>query len=207
MYLEGIAFLAENGYAQYEISNFARTGYESRHNLKYWNCDEYLGFGVAAYSDFGGTRFGNSRDIEEYIKGHDITEESTTPDREERMNEYVMLRFRLCEGIDTAVFESRFGASFEEMYGCKDYSLFSVPGRSVCCIGAGQAGGRQVFSFARGNACQQRDLIRHFGFCIAKIKNHLTSARISCTIMTHTIIEKRGNRHERKRTRIFYAGR
>jgi coproporphyrinogen III oxidase-like Fe-S oxidoreductase len=59
------------------------------------------------------------KDIEEYIKGHDITEESTTPDREERMNEYVMLRFRLCEGIDTAVFESRFGASFEEMYGKK----------------------------------------------------------------------------------------
>lgn len=119
MYLEGIEFLAENGYAQYEISNFAKRGYESRHNLKYWNCDEYLGFGVAAYSDFGGTRFGNSRDIEEYIKGHDITEESTTPDREERMNEYVMLRFRLCEGIDTAVFESRFGASFEEIYGKK----------------------------------------------------------------------------------------
>lgn len=119
MYLEGVEFLAENGYTQYEISNFARPGYESRHNLKYWNCDEYLGFGVAAHSDFGGVRFGNSRDIEEYIVGSDITEESGTPDLNERMSEYVMLRLRLCEGISVAAFDSRFGVSFEEIYGKK----------------------------------------------------------------------------------------
>ena len=119
MYLEGIAFLAENGYTQYEISNFAKPGFESRHNLKYWNCDEYLGFGVAAYSDFGGVRFGNSRDMEAYIAGLDITEEKGTPDKEERVDEYVMLRFRLCEGIDVRTFEERFGISFEETYGKK----------------------------------------------------------------------------------------
>ena len=119
MYLEGIEFLSQKGYAQYEISNFAKLGYESRHNLKYWSCDEYLGFGVAAYSDFGGERFGNSRDIEAYIAGRDITEERGTPDQNERINEYVMLRFRLCEGLDVAAFESRFGISFEETYGKK----------------------------------------------------------------------------------------
>jgi oxygen-independent coproporphyrinogen-3 oxidase len=119
MYLEGIDFLAQNGYTQYEISNFARPGYESRHNLKYWNCDEYLGFGVAAHSDFGGVRFGNSRDIEEYLADRDITEERTIPDKTERMNEYVMLRFRLCEGVDVSTFENRFGTSFEETYGKK----------------------------------------------------------------------------------------
>ena len=119
MYLEGVEFLAENGYAQYEISNFAKPGYESRHNLKYWNCDEYLGFGVAAHSDFGGVRFGNSRDIEEYLKDHDITEESAVPNQAERISEYVMLRFRLCEGIDTAAFESRFGVSFEGAFAQK----------------------------------------------------------------------------------------
>ena len=117
MYLEGIEFLAENGYVQYEISNFARPGYESRHNLKYWSCDEYLGFGVAAYSDFGGARFGNSRDIEAYIAGRDITEEKTVPNKTERINEYVMLRFRLCDGVDVSTFEARFGISFEETYG------------------------------------------------------------------------------------------
>ena len=119
MYLEGIAFLAEKGYTQYEISNFARAGYESRHNIKYWNCDEYLGFGVAAYSDFEGARFGNSRDIEAYIAGQDITEEKHIPSAEERINEYVMLRFRLCEGVKTSAFEERFGVSFEELYGKK----------------------------------------------------------------------------------------
>lgn len=119
MYLEGIEILRESGYAQYEISNFARAGYESRHNLKYWNCDEYLGFGVAAHSDFGGTRFGNSRDIEEYLKDHDITEEKSVPDKTERVDEYIMLRFRLCEGVDVEAFESRFGVSFEKTYGKK----------------------------------------------------------------------------------------
>ena len=119
MYLEGVDILAQNGYAQYEISNFARSGYESRHNLKYWNCDEYLGFGVAAHSDFGGVRFGNSRNIEAYLAGLDITEERCIPDQAERINEYVMLRFRLCEGVNVSVFESRFGVSFEELYGKK----------------------------------------------------------------------------------------
>ena len=119
MYLEGIEFLAKSGYEQYEISNFARPGYESRHNLKYWNCDEYLGFGVAAHSDFGGVRFGNSRDIEAYIAGRDITEEKGMPDKIERANEYVMLRFRLCKGVDASAFESRFDLSFEETYGKK----------------------------------------------------------------------------------------
>lgn len=119
MYLEGIDALSQNGYAQYEISNFARAGYESRHNLKYWNCDEYLGFGVAAHSDFGGVRFGNSRDIDDYLAGRDITEERSTPDKAERINEYVMLRFRLCEGVDVAAFENRFGVSFEGTYGKK----------------------------------------------------------------------------------------
>ncbi len=119
MYTEGIEVLAEKGYAQYEISNFARPGYESRHNLKYWNCDEYLGFGVAAYSDFNGARFGNSRDIEAYIAGRDITEERNVPDKSERINEYIMLRFRLCEGVDGAAFKKRFGISFEQTYGKK----------------------------------------------------------------------------------------
>ena len=119
MYLEGIEFLSQKGYAQYEISNFAKPGFESRHNLKYWNCDEYLGFGVAAYSDFGGARFGNSRDIEAYIRGNDITEERSVPDKTERADEYVMLRFRLCEGVDAIVFEDRFGIPFEETYGKK----------------------------------------------------------------------------------------
>lgn len=131
MYLDGIRFLSENGYAQYEISNFAHTGYESRHNLKYWNCDEYLGFGVAAHSDFGGVRFGNSRDIDAYLAGCDITEERSVPDQTERINEYVMLRFRLCEGVRVSAFKARFGIDFEEAFG-KQLAPFLPSGLVRC---------------------------------------------------------------------------
>ena len=117
MYFEGIERLASHGYGQYEISNFARVGYESRHNLKYWNCNEYLGFGTAAYSDFGGDRFGNSRDLVAYIDGKEIETERETPTRSQRMNEYVMLRMRLTEGVCAAEFQRRFGCEFETVFG------------------------------------------------------------------------------------------
>ena len=112
MYFEGIDALAAHGYAQYEISNFARLGYESQHNLKYWNCDEYLGFGPSAYSDFGGDRFGNSRDLDAYLGGAEIECERESVSREGRINEYVMLRMRLCEGVVESAFQQRFGTSF-----------------------------------------------------------------------------------------------
>ena len=117
MYLKGIETLRAHGYDQYEISNFSKRGYQSRHNLKYWNCEEYLGFGPAAYSDFGNQRFGNSRDQKAYLDGNDILAESETPSQEERLNEYVMLRLRLCDGIDENEFAARYGCSFEERFG------------------------------------------------------------------------------------------
>ena len=119
MYFEGIDRLASAGYAQYEISNFARAGYESRHNMKYWNCEPYLGFGPAAYSDFLGERFGNSRDLLAYNDGESIREECEAPSAIERQNEYVMLRMRLCEGLRAEAFKERFGEDLEERYGHK----------------------------------------------------------------------------------------
>ena len=117
MYLDGIRYLASRGLAQYEISNFARGGYESRHNLKYWNCEEYLGFGVAAHSDFGGARFGNSRDLPAFLAGGAIEEERETPSERERANEYVMLRMRLRNGVSASAFDERFGGGFEASFG------------------------------------------------------------------------------------------
>ena len=117
MYRRGVEFLAKRGYRQYEISNFAKAGYESRHNLKYWNCDEFLGFGPAAYSDFAGERFGYSRDVDAYIAGREILFERERPSRAERINEYVMLRMRLGEGIFTKAFKERFGCSFDALFG------------------------------------------------------------------------------------------
>ncbi len=105
------------GYARYEISNYARPGYESRHNLRYWHGEEYLGFGVAAYSCFGGRRFGHSRDLESYLAGAVLPEvdcEVLTPREEER--EFLMLRLRLTEGIPVADYNRRFGRDFDMLY-------------------------------------------------------------------------------------------
>ena len=66
MYLYAVELLTQNGYQQYEISNFAQPCYESRHNLKYWMLEEYAGFGPGAYSDFGGVRYGYTRDPVSY---------------------------------------------------------------------------------------------------------------------------------------------
>lgn len=117
MYFDGIDYLAKHGYAQYEISNFSKKGYESRHNLKYWCCEPYLGFGPAAYSDFGGVRFGNSRDMDAYIEGKDVCDDAETPSPRDRMNEYVMLGMRLSAGVDATDFERRFGVPFEDTFG------------------------------------------------------------------------------------------
>lgn len=119
MYLDGVEYLARRGYRQYEISNFARPGLESRHNLHYWNVEEFLGFGPAAYSDFCGTRFGNSRDLSAYIDDRPSLESSETPSLSERENEYVMLRLRLADGVSAGAFEERFGKGFEERFGAR----------------------------------------------------------------------------------------
>lgn len=114
MYTDGIFYLRSSGFTQYEISNFAKPGYESRHNLKYWNCEPYLGFGPAAHSDFQGQRFGNSRNLAAYIVGEEIVEERETPTLRQRKAEYIMLRMRLCQGVTAAEYEARFGGSFVE---------------------------------------------------------------------------------------------
>lgn len=103
MYLSMVAFLRGRGILQYEISNFSRPGYESRHNLKYWRMEEYLGFGVAAYSDFAGARFGKSRDVDAYLAGADITAEREIPTARTRESERVMLGMRLTEGVPAPV--------------------------------------------------------------------------------------------------------
>lgn len=128
MYLMAVDFLAQNGYAQYEISNFARPGYQCRHNLKYWNCEEYLGFGVAAHSFFRGSRFSFVRNLDKYMNGLEIpssairlTEQNDAVTPRERLGEYIMLRFRLTAGLDCREFARRFGVSFEQLYGRKMY--------------------------------------------------------------------------------------
>ncbi len=136
MYFEGALLLEAAGYRQYEISNFARAGYESRHNLKYWNCEEYLGFGVAAYSDFGGARFGNGRSVDAYIKGENVEIEREYPSENDRINEYVMLRMRLREGVREDTFRRRFGRSFLPLFGAQ---LSAYEKSGLVCLDDGGA--------------------------------------------------------------------
>ncbi len=117
MYLMMGEILSAHGYEKYEISNFAHKGYESRHNLKYWQREEYLGFGPAAHSFYGGIRFAHSRDIEGYLRGENIIESSDTVAGGEAMDEYVMLGMRLSRGIDIVEFKRLFGVDFNERYG------------------------------------------------------------------------------------------
>lgn len=128
MYCDAIRVLAQNGYAQYEISNFAKTGYECRHNLRYWTCGEYLGIGPAAHSYFGGHRYAIKPLVGQYTKEmlkkpsaipEDLLSEDVAIDRREKIIEYLMLGFRLARGIDTADFANRFNADFDSVFGKK----------------------------------------------------------------------------------------
>lgn len=123
MYISACRFLEERGFKQYEISNFARPGKTSRHNLKYWNCQEYLGLGPSAHSYFNGTRFSFVRSIDRYMRGIEnmggeiiIAEGSEQITGKALMGEYIMLRLRLTEGIPLSEFRRRFGYDFEELY-------------------------------------------------------------------------------------------
>ncbi len=113
MYLLAADKLRASGYSHYEISNYARAGYESRHNLKYWRCQEYIGVGVSAYSYLDSQRFGNSSKIYEYLAA-DSKEYSYREkiDRETLMYEYVMLGLRLRDGISLEEYLRSFGEDF-----------------------------------------------------------------------------------------------
>ena len=112
MYYLADDLLSQAGYGHYEISNYARKGRESRHNLKYWTDKEFIGLGAAAYSYYGGKRYGNVRSLEEYLASK-LTRIDVTPiDREDEMFEYAMMRLRLLEGICLSDYALRFGSSF-----------------------------------------------------------------------------------------------
>ena len=115
MYLYTVAFLKEHGYEQYEISNFAKPGFASKHNLKYWLLQEYAGFGPGAHSDFGDVRYGYLRDIDRYIAGELVLSERETISRRERDMEYIMLRLRLARGADPREFENAFRERFNPL--------------------------------------------------------------------------------------------
>ena len=110
MYLAMADRLEKTGYRQYEISNFALPGRESRHNTRYWKCGEYWGVGASAHSFLQGKRFFFSPDIEDFLTGKPPVSDGLGGDGEE----FIMLGLRLAEGIRFADFEKRFSRPFPE---------------------------------------------------------------------------------------------
>ena len=98
MYENLIHVLKAQGFSQYEISNFSKFGYESRHNTKYWKGEGYIGFGPSAHSYFSDRRFFVPSDVYEYISS-DFQEEITDEQNPDKAEEYVLLSLRLNEGI------------------------------------------------------------------------------------------------------------
>ena len=119
MYLEAVDLLKSKGYRQYEVSNFCRKGHVSRHNLKYWNCQEYLGFGPNASSDFAGQRFTVVRSLKGYIegimKGGQVLQDVQQIPEKERAGEYLMMRLRTVSGIDPKEYEMKYMLPFEPL--------------------------------------------------------------------------------------------
>lgn len=119
--------LEKNSFKKYEISNYAIPGFESKHNLCYWNQEKYLGFGVNASSFFNLKRYTNTKDINEYINGiknnQIITLESEELDKLALMKEYVILKLRLKTGIDKNEFKEKFNVNVYDIFNTEFTSL------------------------------------------------------------------------------------
>ena len=98
LYLEMVKLLEERGFMQYEVSNFAKKGFESRHNCRYWKCEDYLGIGTAAHSCHNGKRFAVERDIASFIAS-EVQQITVTDESPCGFEEFAMLRLRLKEGL------------------------------------------------------------------------------------------------------------
>ena len=129
MYHYACDHLKKRGYAQYEISNFAKAGLECRHNLYCWEMEEYLGFGMNAHSFVGGKRFANSKDFKTYITDilaqTDIRNGLHILDNEELRSDFIILGLRKTQGIDLIEFKQIFHEDFMLCYHNKTEKLIS----------------------------------------------------------------------------------
>lgn len=115
MYLQTVSFLESNGFEQYEISNFAKDKKYSKHNLKYWQGEEYLGFGSGAHSFYKGERFFCPKDLKGFTK--DIVQKKTVlEDKVNELEEYIMLGLRLKNGVNLERIEELSDKTFVENF-------------------------------------------------------------------------------------------
>jgi len=123
MYAFAVDYLKQKGYLRYEVSNFAKPGFESRHNLNYWKRGQYIGFGVAASSFIGERRFTNTEIIDDYVRcllsNHYAEIFSEEIEGDERKFEYIMLALRTTRGIVFKEYKNTFGSEFLQDFSAK----------------------------------------------------------------------------------------
>jgi len=154
-YFGAIHQFESEGYRQYEISNFAKPGRESRHNLKYWTDQPFIGFGCSACSYMDGKRWGNERSVRRYMKliqhqSHAVDFWSNlTP--QERQEEAIFLGLRLTQGIDLSQFERKFafylpGKFKKEIEFLKEGQLIEFTPERLCLTPKGYILSNEVFT-------------------------------------------------------------
>ncbi len=120
MYNFLVDYLEESGYLQYEISNFAKEGFSCRHNLKYWNLTDYIGFGLGSSSFYKGVRYQNPEKTEDYLKFAQnfvpLWEQNPAESEKDLISEYMFLGLRLNKGIKGSDFEEKFNRSMFDIY-------------------------------------------------------------------------------------------
>jgi oxygen-independent coproporphyrinogen-3 oxidase len=116
MYEMTIDTLADSGLQQYEISNFAKPGFECRHNITYWKNDYYIGIGPAACGYIKGLRYENINDIDKYIEQKDKIEEKTEISEVEKACQTAVLGLRLIKGIDLTEYNQKTGFDIFEIF-------------------------------------------------------------------------------------------
>ena len=155
MYLEAMTRLDYAGYGQYEISNVARPGRESRHNLKYWTDGEWLGFGCGAHSTRRAVRWKNLSSTTEYMAavaaGGQLEVERRELSRHEGLEEALFTGLRLVSGIDLNAMKVRYGADVWALYGCelerfRDAGLLIYDGRFLRLSRAGMLLANEIMS-------------------------------------------------------------
>ena len=112
--------LKKKGFNRYEVSNFAKDGFESKHNSRYWELKDYLGLGISSHSLMGNKRFYNPSSFDDYYKSIEIDklaylEEENLSD-EDLEKEYIMLALRTAKGIDLNEFQEKFNIDFSKKY-------------------------------------------------------------------------------------------
>lgn len=144
--------LAAAGYEQYEISNFSRPGFESRHNSKYWRLEPVYGFGVSAHSFDGFHRYSNERDTAKYVELIEATRNAEiTREIIDAASEFAFLGLRLNKGIDLAEYQKRFSIDLESKYAndlnkLKESELIDVSGNCLKLTKKGMLFSNEVFA-------------------------------------------------------------